>query len=63
MAIIYMPRKVDFKVVSELRLKGIVGFMRRQVTAYGTGAKVTCPKEFLGKTAYVIIVDEPWEPH
>ena len=63
MAIIYMPRKVDFKVVSELRLKGIVGFMRRQVTAYGTGAKVTCPKEFLGKTAYVIIVDEPWAPH
>jgi putative transposon-encoded protein len=58
-----MPRRVYFKVVSEIRLKGIVGFMRRQVTRYGTGAKVTCPKEFLGKVVYVIITDEEWEPH
>jgi len=57
-----MPRRVDFKVVSEIRLKGIVGFMRRQVTHYGTGAKVTCPKQFLGKVVYVIITDEEWEP-
>jgi len=58
-----MPRRVYFKVVSEIRLKGIVGFMRRQVTHYGTGAKVTCPKQFLGKVAYVIITDEEWMPH
>lgn len=42
-------------------MRGILGFMRRQVTPYGTGAKVTCPKEFLGKTAYLIITDEKWE--
>jgi hypothetical protein len=36
--------------------------MKRQVTAYGTGAKVTCPKEYLGKTVYLVITDEPWEP-
>jgi hypothetical protein len=36
--------------------------MKRQVTAYGTGAKVTCPKEYLGKTVYLIITDEPYIP-
>jgi putative transposon-encoded protein len=42
-------------------LKGIVGFVKRKVTPHGTGAKVTCPKEYLGKTAYLVITDEPWE--
>jgi len=55
-----MPRKVDFKVTKELRLKGIVGFVKRRVTPHGTGAKVTCPKEFLEKTAYLVITDEEW---
>ena len=59
----YMAPKVAFKIASEVRLKGILGFMKRQVTPYGTGAKVTCPKEFMGKTAYLIITDEVWEPH
>jgi len=56
-----MPRKVDFKVTTELKLTGIVGFVKRQVTAHGTGAKVTCPKEYLGKTAYLVITDQLWE--
>ena len=57
-----MPRKVNFEVTKELKLTGIIGFVKRQVKAHGTGAKVTCPKEFLGKTAYLVITDEPWEP-
>ena len=58
-----MPSKVDFKAVTEIKIVGVVGFMKRQVTAYGTGAKVTCPKEHLGKTAYLIITNEPWNPN
>ena len=57
-----MPRKVNFKITNELTLKGIVGFVKRKVTPHGTGAKVTCPKEYLGKTAYLVITKEPWEP-
>ena len=57
-----MPSKVDFKPVTEIKIVGAVGFMKRQVTAYGTGAKVTCPKEYLGKTVYLVIVNEPGEP-
>jgi putative transposon-encoded protein len=59
----HMPRRVDFKVATELSIKGILGFMKREVTWYGSGAKVTCPKEFLGKTAYLVITDEKWVPH
>jgi putative transposon-encoded protein len=57
-----MPSKVGFKPVTEIKIVGVVGFMKRQVTAYGTGAKVTCPKEYLGKTVYLVITDEPYEP-
>jgi putative transposon-encoded protein len=54
-----MPRKVNFQTTNELTLKGIVGFVKRKVVPHGTGAKVTCPKEHLGKTAYLVITNEP----
>ena len=56
-----MPRKVRFETRKRLTVEGIVGFMKRKVTPYGTGAKVTCPKEFMGKTVYLVITDERWE--
>ena len=55
-----MPKKVKFETTNELTVKGIVGFVKRKVTPHGTGAKVTCSKEHLGKTAYLIITNEPW---
>ncbi|MBU4501723.1 MAG: DUF2080 family transposase-associated protein [Nanoarchaeota archaeon] len=39
-------------------MKGIRGFLRRKVTKFGTGAKVDCPKEYLGKDVYLIIVED-----
>lgn len=56
-----MPGRVRFEVTKELRVSGILGFVKRKVTPHGTGAKVTCPKEFLGKTAYLVITDEKWK--
>ena len=56
-----MPRRVDFETKTRLVVENIVGFVKRKVTPYGTGAKVTCPKEFLGKTAYLVITNEKWE--
>lgn len=35
--------------------------MKRKVVRYGTGAAVICPKEFLGRTAYLVITNEKWE--
>ena len=54
-----MPRKLEFTPATKIEVTGVIGFMKRQVTAYGTGAKVTCPKEYLGKTVYLIIVEKP----
>ena len=55
-----MVRKVEFVAKTELKVEGIVGFMRRKVVPYGTGAAVICPKEFLGKTAYLVVTREKW---
>jgi len=54
---IYMP-KVQIKSKTELKLKNIKGFLEKTVTAFGTGAKVDCPKEYLGKKVYLVIVNE-----
>ena len=34
----------------------ILGFLERTVTPFGNSAKVDCPKEYMGKRAYLIIV-------
>lgn len=51
-------KKVKVEPATELTIKGIVGFIKKRVTPFGTGAKVDCPKEYLGKTVYLVIVDE-----
>ncbi len=33
----------------------VEGFFRKKVTPFGTGAKVDCPKEYLGKTVYLVV--------
>ncbi len=55
-----MPRLLKLALRTRLNVEGIVGFVRRPVVPHGTGAKVTCPREYLGKTAYLVITDEDW---
>ena len=43
---------------TELKIKNIMGFLKRKVTPFGTSAKVDCPKEFLGKTVYLVMTNE-----
>lgn len=50
-------RKIELKKETlTLREKNILGFLERKVTQIGNSAKVDCPKRFIGKRAYVIIV-------
>ena len=51
-------KKVPLNKVRKLVLEGIDGFMVRKVTRFGTSAKVSCPKEYLGKTVYLVIISE-----
>jgi len=50
-------KKVIVETKTHLKLEGISCFMKKKVTRFGTGAKVDCPKEFLGKDAYLVIID------
>ena len=34
----------------------VLGFLEREVTTVGNSAKVDCPKRFIGKRAYLIII-------
>ena len=46
-----MSKKIVFEPATEIKVTGIIGFLKRKVTLYRTGAKVTCPKEYLGKNS------------
>lgn len=51
-------RKVKITSKSKLVLTDIDGFLKRKVTVFGNSAKVSCPKEYLGKTVYLVVVKE-----
>ena len=46
--------KVNHK--TEVMVKNIEGFIKRRVTKFGTSAKVDCPKEYLGREVYLVIL-------
>lgn len=51
-------RKVNITKKSKLTIENIEGFVIRKVTPFGTSAKVSCPKEYLGKTVYLVFVND-----
>lgn len=51
-------RKILMKKGTKLEISGIDCFLKRKVTKFGTGAKVDCPKEFLDKNVYLVILSE-----
>ena len=55
MGIYTFVRKVQIKERNQITVKNIQAYMERTVTKFGSGAKVDCPKEFLGKKAFLII--------
>lgn len=50
-------RKILMKKRTKLEISGIDCFLKRKVTKFGTGAKVDCPKEFLDKEVYLVILE------
>lgn len=51
-------RKVKITKETSLRVMGIEGFFKRKVTKFGNSAKVDCPKEYLGRDVYLVIIEE-----
>lgn len=49
-------KKVEITKQTRLIIDGIEGFMIREVTRFGTSAKVSCPKEYLGRKVYLAFI-------
>lgn len=49
-------KRILLNVQSHLELDGIQGFLVRKVTPFGNSAKVDCPKEYLGRTVYLVVL-------
>lgn len=49
-------KKVPVVKKTRLVVEGIEGFVVRKVTRFGTSAKVSCPKEYLGRKVYLVFV-------
>ena len=49
-------RRVSINTKNKLFIENIEGFVKRRVTKFGNSAKVSCPKEFLDKDVYLVIV-------
>ena len=48
-------RKIKTIISNEIRVENIKGYFERKVTKFGTGAKIDCPKEYLGCEVVVIV--------
>ncbi|MCG2719926.1 MAG: DUF2080 family transposase-associated protein [Nanoarchaeota archaeon] len=48
-------RKIKINYLNELSVKNICGYFERKVTKFGTGAKIDCPKEYLGDEVIVLV--------
>lgn len=57
-SIIYLMKKVHITKKTRLVIESIEGFVIRKVTPFGTSAKVSCPKEYLGRTVYLVFVKD-----
>lgn len=49
-------KKVIIQTQTHLEIEGIQGFFTRKVTKFGNSAKVDCPKEYIDRTVYLVIV-------
>ncbi|MCR4313241.1 MAG: DUF2080 family transposase-associated protein [Candidatus Roizmanbacteria bacterium] len=47
--------KINTKISNEITVKNMTGYFEKTVTKFGTGAKIDCPKQFLGKKVIVIV--------
>ena len=51
-------KKIQIIKKTKLIIEGIEGFLIRDVTPFGTSAKVSCPKEYLGKKVYLVFIND-----
>ena len=48
-------RKIRTTITNSISVENIKGYFEHQVTKFGTGAKIDCPKAYLGKKVIVLV--------
>ena len=48
-------RKIKTTISNEIKVKNIKGYFEHKVTRFGTGAKIDCPKEYLGCEVVILV--------
>lgn len=51
-------RRLSLKHKTKVTVNGAIGYFIKKVTVFGTGAKIDCPKEYVGKTVHIIVHDD-----
>ena len=49
-------KKIVIQAQTHIEIDGIEGFFIRKVTKFGNSAKVDCPKEYIDRTVYLVII-------
>ncbi len=49
-------KKIKIEAKTKISIENIEGFIKRKVTKFGTSAKVDCPKGYLGRDVYLVIL-------
>lgn len=47
--------RAKIRDAAELTVTGIEAFFEKTVTKFGSGAKIDCPKQYLGRDVYVVV--------
>ena len=53
-----LMRRIEVNSGKLVLAESVIGFFRKSPNKFGTGAKIDCPKEFIGKTVYVVVCDD-----
>ncbi|MFW6283685.1 MAG: DUF2080 family transposase-associated protein [Minisyncoccales bacterium] len=51
-------KKVKVIPRKKITIENISGFIKKKVTKFGDGAKVDCPRKYLGQEVYLVIIDD-----
>ena len=48
-------RKIKTTISNQIKVENIKGYFEHKVTKFGTGAKIDCPKEYLGCGVVILV--------
>ena len=51
-------KKIKINYSNDISVKNICGYFEHKVTKFGTGAKIDCPKKYLGKKVIILVCKE-----